>query len=759
VTESAGRGSASRGVFFALASATLMMSQHTAAKALRDAMFLSYFDVTDLPVAMVAAGVVSLIAAIVMSRALTRIGPSRLVPLVFGTSALLLVAERVAFLRYPHETVIALYLHVGIGTLLISSYWSLVNERFDPHTAKRIVTRIAAFSALGGVIGGGLADRVSAYLGLASLLYVLAGLHACCAFATASVGGTSSSAAVMPSRAPVSGSAVMRDSAYLQMMMVLVALIAVIETLVDYGFKAQAEARFASGEALIQFFAIFYTVTGVLGFLLQAGVGARVLRRIGVSGVMMVTPAIVVVFGTFSVLFMRLWSIVLLRGLQVITSNSLFRAGFELLYAPLPREAKRATKPYVDVGGQRIGDILGGAFVLWLLMVVPSLSTALVVAGSIVLAVAAAVVVMQLHGMHVRELGNSLRLGIVSLDDSTTLDLQTATSAAGTIAIDRTELLARIRKAQDEARRAAEAAERAADVPPIESQRLGVLDKRARATLDRIETLSRGDAVAVRGVLMARPEDPRLVPYAALHLAGPAADAASLFLRRAAPRAVGSLTDLLLDTELDSSVRRRVASALGTVSNDRALQGLIHGAAGTAALLGRAPGESSTRDEFYVRLACARAAVAIVERNPHLRVADAQVYALLQQELAAGRSVLEGRARPDGDAADSVLLDPSASVQVPIGVEHVFTLLALAHDRRLIAAALRGLYAGDPNVRGTALEYLETILPETERAALWPILSARVAAQKSARAADEVADELLRTAVVTDFDRGQLRRR
>ena len=53
---------------------------------------------------------------------------------------------------------------------------------------------------------------------------------------------------------------------------------------------------------------------------------------------------------------------------------------------------------------------------------------------------------------------------------------------------------------------------------------------------------------------------------------------------------------------------------------------------------------------------------------------------------------------------------------------HVFDLLALALDPAAVRSAYRALGARDTR-RGTALEYLETVLPAPIRDALWPRLT------------------------------------
>jgi ATP/ADP translocase len=65
-------------------------------------------------------------------------------------------------------TAIAVYAHMAVfGSAIGSAFWSLVNERFDPHEAKRNVGRIASGGTVGGIVGGLLVWRASAHLSVA----------------------------------------------------------------------------------------------------------------------------------------------------------------------------------------------------------------------------------------------------------------------------------------------------------------------------------------------------------------------------------------------------------------------------------------------------------------------------------------------------------------------------------------------------------------------------------------------------------------
>jgi hypothetical protein len=57
-------------------------------------------------------------------------------------------------------------------------------------------------------------------------------------------------------------------------------------------------------------------------------------------------------------------------------------------------------------------------------------------------------------------------------------------------------------------------------------------------------------------------------------------------------------------------------------------------------------------------------------------------------------------------------------------LEHLFTLLSLVFPRDTLQIAFHGLHTDDPQLRGTALEYLETVLPDPIWSRLWPFLDA-----------------------------------
>src|SRR5262249_14324149 len=152
-------------------------------KAARDALFLTQFGVTALPVMMIATSAVSVIAGICFSRAIAAFSPLRLLPAVFGGSAVLLIAEWWFSYAAPKAGAALVFLHIGaLGSVLISGFWSMLNERFDPYAARRLFARVGAGASLGGLLGGVLAQAIGAVSGVAAMLPCLALLHLGSAF-------------------------------------------------------------------------------------------------------------------------------------------------------------------------------------------------------------------------------------------------------------------------------------------------------------------------------------------------------------------------------------------------------------------------------------------------------------------------------------------------------------------------------------------------------------------------------------------------
>jgi hypothetical protein len=150
----------------------------------------------------------------------------------------------------------------------------------------------------------------------------------------------------------------------------------------------------------------------------------------------------------------------------------------------------------------------------------------------------------------------------------------------------------------------------------------------------------------------------------------------------------------------------------------------------------------------------------MTRRNPALVVPREAVFAVVLEELergAAGWAVQsDGDPTPHDRASGEVRVEIDPRANVDRGIDHVFTLLSLTLPREPLQIALLALRGADEALRGTALEYLENVLPDNLRRALWRHVGARPAPH-APRARQEVVDDLMRSMDSVSIKRAALR--
>jgi AAA family ATP:ADP antiporter len=714
-----------------------LIAQQVSGKAVRDALFLSNFPVTALPLVMVAAAVLSLTAVLWFSGLMARSSPAKLIPILFGVSAVALLGEWALCLASPKAGAIAVYLHTAtFGPAMISGFWSLVSERFDPHTAKRAVARITEGATLGGVVGGIAAWRAAAFVTVPTMIPFLASLSLVCTIATISLRGTrprTTEHGSLSAPFAVAPFQVLRNTPYLRNLASLVTMSALTSALLDYVFSSQAAATHAKGAALLSFFAFFWLAVSIFTLALQAFFGRIALEKWGLAVSVGILPGVVILGATIGLSAPGLASVSLLRGAEAVQRNSIFRSAYELLYVPVSKKKKRATKTIIDVGFDRLGTVIGSATTLLALWLVPARSSALLLGLAVVIALATLPLTHRLHLGYVSVLAESLRKGATRLGLPATADEGQRLTFAAELreTDDRERLMEEIEALQPGGLSVLFGALRAPNVAKVGEKGLAASE---RATNGLTEFLSR-DPVRIREHLRSGPLLPELVPMTIMLLARQELHGEALrALREVAPRATGQLIDALVDPSVEFMVRRRVPRALSECATQRAADGLLLGMGD---------------ERFEVRYQCGRALLQITERAPAITITLERVLHCVKREVVLNK-VLGNR--PSSDSADDDDDEPNTFVgrlvadRIDRTLEHVFRILSLSLEREPLRMAFRALHHGDVNHRGTALEYLGTVLPKDVRDAIWPFLGEKRAPMKRARPPEDVLKDLLRSA-------------
>jgi len=685
--------------------ATALIAQQVGANAIRDGLFLSVFPVQSLPYFMAGAAVLAILAAQVSGRLLTRLGPVRVTPILFASSAVLFLVEWVLLGWQPPAAAVLLYLHSSVvGAIVISSFWSLLNERFDAHSAKPLMARVAGAATLGGLIGGVSAERVAALFPQGALLPMLGLVGVVCVAGGVAIGKDAPARRTAASEEEPDlggGWTYIQKQPLLRNLAIVIGLAAMLAALVDYLLKAEAVAYFGKGQPLVRFFGLFYSGTALSAVLIQALFGRVALSRLGLGGSVASHSAIVAAASVLGFVLPLPWRGILPRGLDVVARSSVFRTGYELLYTPLAEATKRSAKSVIDVACDCAGKGAGAMLILLLVGVAPLHSFVIVNGAAAVIAFCEFFVARRLHAEYVAALAGGLRRQSGDLDQAVNYSMTDFTVVGTMTGLDRAAILEAL-KPSEPARTSAE--------PP------------ADPVVAAIAELRSGDAMRIRAALRDLPRDPlvigSLVPLLARDdvLRGVVSALGGF-----GARAAGEMVSALLDPNTPHVVRRRLPLALKSCPSTIARDGLL------AAL---------DLPDFEVKLRCGRALLALTDTHPEL-------------------------AEPFPAALKLVERDLSGSGGDPRRVrEHIFNLLALALEREPVRIAAKAFATDDAYVRGTALEYLETVLSAQLFTALQPLIETPQPPAPTARrrAAADVRADLIRAGMTMNIRLDDVRR-
>ncbi len=705
----------------ATVTAAAMVAQLVIGKATRDALFLSNFHVARLPVALLGGSIMSAAVVRLTTHLVARLGPARVLPYAFAVQGVFVFLEWALSANFERPIAIAFYVHmVAASATIVSLFWSVVSEAFDPHTFKQVVGRIGAGATLGGVIGGAATWGASKVTTVPTLLGAMAVLCGVCAWGAQSLSRETRDARVRPEAQapPSSGMAALRQTPYLRLLALMVLLGALMQSLLDYALGVEAAANYGGGARLLAFFAVFQTTTGVLSFLLQLSANRLALNRLGVGGTMALLPGGVVAMGALALGAPSLVTVALQKGAEALLRASLFRSAYEVLFTPVAPALKRPTKTIIDVSFDRMGLMAGSALTLGLIALFPHDTVRPVIVVTVVTAAIQLAVAYRLHHGYIRTLTERLRSGALVLDAASIVDATTRQTLSRTIeSLDRPTLLAQIEalRARGDAHDEAEAVagQPVLEKVPLDDVVLALADLRARGA----DTIRRGLRRPGAKLL------PLALPVLELLARDDVARDAAFALEPLVPRIVGAIVDFVLDARRPSSGRRRAARLLGAVPSQRAASGL------ELAL---------DAEDLDVRYTCGRVLVAMGEKGADLRFDR-------EAALASARRELEM-------ASEGIAFDARK-------LEHVFNVLSLVFPREAMQLAYGAVTARDAFLHGVALEYLDAVLPADLRATLTPRLdSATPRKSPATRPSSRALDDLLQSKEAIRLNLDEIRR-
>ena len=356
------------GYFFLLTS-----TQHLL-KPARNAFFLTTAGSQNLPWAYIAGAVVSVIATTAYGRwiaPLDRRGQT-IGSLVF--SVLTVVIFRLLLVEPTAWTAGAFYVWFSVFTLvLVSQFFTLSGDLFDPRQAKRIFGFILTGGAVGGVVGSAVAGLLAEPLGTGNLMWLGSIQLLACAVLAARVfrigqlretGKSAGKRSEAGARAVAGGFEVIRRIPHLRMIALMVFAAVLVSTFVDWLFNAAVEQAIPERPAQAEFFGQVFAAYNLLAFLFQLFFVGWMLRVLGVVGALFALPLGMGGGVAWMMLAPGLWAASAAKGADQTLRYSVDQAAREILYLPVPTILKQRAKPFIDVVANRGGDAVVGVMIL-----------------------------------------------------------------------------------------------------------------------------------------------------------------------------------------------------------------------------------------------------------------------------------------------------------------------------------------------------------------------------------------------------------
>ena len=343
----------------------LVMASLYVLKPARNALFLDRLGVSQLPVVLLLVAFVGALAALVFSRFSARVRLDRLVFFTFLVLGSCLLGFRLLLSFGWGWTYYLFYVWVNLyGLMATALLWLLANALFNAREGRRLFGLIGTAGIVGAIVGGVATGWIVTFTGTENLLLVCAGMVGVCLLLLYPVRVRD---AVTPAAAEPAGAGPLKTVTGSQLLSLLAgmgALAAAVAAIIDVQFNQIVDAAFADKDAKTAFFGQFFAALSAFALVFQIFVAPRVLRSAGVTSALLFLP-VSMALGSIAVLFIPGLSVgMMLKIGDGGFRHSIHKSATEILYLPVPVEAKKRTKVLLDTTVDNLATGFGALAVL-----------------------------------------------------------------------------------------------------------------------------------------------------------------------------------------------------------------------------------------------------------------------------------------------------------------------------------------------------------------------------------------------------------
>lgn len=342
-------------------------------KPVRNSLFLTAFGADQLPYAFILVALFSGIFIYVYTWLSKRI----YLPKVMLNSILIAIIVfgifwALLFFEYHHNWFLyVFYVWVAIfGVVLTMQFWLLANYVFNAREAKRSFGLVGAGAISGGIFGGYLTNYLAPVIGTGSMLLICMGFLMICIFLFRIIWRKSARQnyreklqqqkriqLVETSESPFK---LIMSSKHLSYLAGIVGIGVIVANLVDYQYSAIASGTIKDADELTAFFGFWLSNLSIVSLLIQLFLTRRVLQTVGVGKSLYFLPVGILIGAVATLVSPALWAAITIKVGDGSLKQSINKAGFELLYLPLPAKIKNQAKAFIDVFIDSLATGIGG---------------------------------------------------------------------------------------------------------------------------------------------------------------------------------------------------------------------------------------------------------------------------------------------------------------------------------------------------------------------------------------------------------------
>ncbi len=264
--------------------------------------------------------------------------------------------------------------------VLVTQFWIVVNDAFNPREAKRLIGFFGSGGILGGIVGALFTARFAGPEDATRLLLPAAVILASSIVPALAVfkrlradkapAGAAPRAAVSEEKAGFKACFdTVRTDSYLKLLAAVVLLTGIVSTFVDWQSKNIIESWPLARANLTSFFGYFNAGVLVFSFLLQFLVTSNVLERYGLRLTLLFYPAILLLCSVGIAFWPAIFLAIGIKGADKSLAYSLNQSARELLYIPAPPERKYRAKIFIDMFLNRFSKSFAALLLLGLFLI------------------------------------------------------------------------------------------------------------------------------------------------------------------------------------------------------------------------------------------------------------------------------------------------------------------------------------------------------------------------------------------------------